>query len=233
MPGQLEEDVVEGRAADGHVLDADRRHVEPPDRLGDRTPPILEGHPEHAVFEPSIAVRKRPQRREGGLALRGILQPNLEAVAADLSLQVVRRSLGDQPAAVDDGDPMGQMVGLVEVLRRQEDGRAVGDERLDHVPEREAAAQVEPGRRLVEEDDGRAGHERAGEVEAPAHAAGVRLHEALARVAQIERGEELVRPRTGGAPSEVIEAAEHLEVLEPGQVLVHGGVLAREPDALT
>jgi hypothetical protein len=30
--------------------------------------------------------------------------------------------------------------------------------------------------------------------------------------------------------AEVVEPADHLEVLEAGQVLVHGGVLTRQPD---
>jgi hypothetical protein len=53
---------------------------------------------------------------------------------------------------VDDGDPVGQPVGLLEVLRREQQGRPAADEVLDHVPQREPAARVEPGRRLVEEE---------------------------------------------------------------------------------
>ena len=37
--------------------------------------------------------------------------------------------------------------------------------------------------------------------------------------------------RAGGAPRLAVEAADHDEVLEPGQVVVDRGVLAREADA--
>ena len=46
---------------------------------------------------------------------------------------------------------------------------------LDEVPHRQAAARVEAGRRLVEEEDRRRVDERGGQVEPAAHAAGVGL----------------------------------------------------------
>ena len=45
-------------------------------------------------------------------------------VLADAALELVRRALGDQPAVVDDADPVGQLVGLLEVLRGEEDRHA-------------------------------------------------------------------------------------------------------------
>jgi hypothetical protein len=62
---------------------------------------------------------------------------------------------------VDDPDAVGEHVGLLEVLRGQEDGHAVLAARAgDLVPERRAALQVEPGRGLVEEEDPRPVDER-------------------------------------------------------------------------
>ncbi len=58
-------------------------------------------------------------------------------------------------AVVEDGDPMRELVGLVEVLCRQEDRHAIGDEIADGVPHDAAAAWIEARRRLVEEDDPR------------------------------------------------------------------------------
>jgi hypothetical protein len=76
-----------------------------------------------------------------------------------------------------------------------------------------------------------ASHERRGEVQPPAHAAGVRLGGALGRVHEIEALEQLVRAGARVLAGHVVELADHLEVLEAGQVLVHGRVLAREADA--
>ena len=48
--------------------------------------------------------------------------------AGDAPLELVRRALGDDPAAVEDRDPVGELVGLLQVLGREEDRHAVGGE---------------------------------------------------------------------------------------------------------
>src|SRR5262249_19400085 len=108
-------------------------------------------------------------------------------------------------------------------------GRGEG---LDRIPELDPAPDVEARRRLVEEQHGRPGDERSGEVEPPAHPARVRADEAAARVREVEGVEKLARPLTGSASTEVIEPADELEVLEASQILVDRGVLAREADPL-
>ena len=63
------------------------------------------------------------------------------------------------------------------------------------------AAEVEAGRRLVEEEHRRPRDERGGEVEPAAHAARVRAHEPVAGVGEVEVGEQLARAlarRRGG-----------------------------------
>ena len=133
---------------------------------------------------------------------------------------------------VDDGDPVGEPVGLVQVLRRQQHGRPARDEPLDRVPEREPAARVEPRGRLVEEQHGRAGDQGGRQVEPAAHPAGVGPHEPAAGVREVELREQLPRAAARVAAAEVVEAADHLQVLEAGEVLVDRRVLAGEPDPL-
>ena len=117
-------------------------------------------------------------------------------------------------------------------LRGEQHRRAARDERLDRVPELDAAADVEPGGRLVEEQHRRPGDQRGGQVEAAAHPARVRADEPVGGVGEVE-GAPGAPARGHRLPAaEVVELADHLEVLEPGQVLVHGGVLAGEPDVL-
>src|SRR5262249_12542978 len=117
-------------------------------------------------------------------------------------------------------------------LRRQEDRRPLGDERLDRVPEPDPTSDVETGRRFVEEEDRRPGDERRRQVEAPPHSARVGADQPAAGLVQIERGEQLSRPLARRRSTEVVEPPDQLEVLEAGQVLVDPGVLAREPDLL-
>ena len=50
-------------------------------------------------------------------------------------LEFLGGALGDHPAAVDHRDPVGELVGLLQVLRGEQDGDAAGDQLPDHVPE--------------------------------------------------------------------------------------------------
>ena len=102
------------------------------------------------------------------------------------------RALGDHAPGVDDADLVGELVRLVEVLGGEHDRGAVAHERPDRAPHLVAAARVEAGRRLVEEQDARRQDEAGGEVEAAAHAAGVLLHRLAAGVGEAEVLEELV-----------------------------------------
>ena len=78
------------------------------------------------------------------LELVGRLGHDLDGRLADLRLQLRRRALGDDAAVVDDPDAVGEDVGLLEVLRRQEDGHALlAREAADLVPERGPALRVE------------------------------------------------------------------------------------------
>ena len=183
---------------------------------------------------PSRTAGAAGELRERGSCRGGVGSGNadLEPVAADLALQVGGRPLGDHAAVVDDRDAVGETVGLLEVLGREQHRRAAVDERLDRVPERDPAAEVEPRRRLVEEQDRRPRDERGGEVEAAAHPARVGADEAAACIGEPELVEQLGRTRACRSSPEVVQAAHQLEVLEAGEVVVDGGVLPREPDLL-
>ena len=103
--------------------------------------------------------------------LVGELEP--DAAAGHEPLELGRRALGDDPAAVEQRDPAREPVGLLEVLRREQDRDAARDELADDVPHHPPAAGVEAGRRLVEEDDPRVADEGHRQVQPAAHAAGV------------------------------------------------------------
>ena len=100
---------------------------------------------------------------------------------AGRSLSSQRRALGDDPAVVDDHDVVGELVGLLEVLGREQQGRAVAHEVAQHVPELDPAARVQPGGRLVEEEHRRRGDQADREVEPAPHAAGVGLDHLVCR----------------------------------------------------
>ena len=102
---------------------------------------------------------------------------DVDAIGADARLQLVGAAVRDRAAVVEHDDVVGELVGLLEVLRREHDRGAVAYEVAQHLPQIAAAARVEAGGRLVEEQHRRRGHEARGEVEAAAHAAREGLHE--------------------------------------------------------
>ena len=114
-------------------------------------------------------------------------------VVADGALELVGRALGDELAVGEDADPVGQLVGLLEVLGGEEDrGAEVGVQPAHLLPHGGAAHRVEAGGRLVEEQDLRVVDQGGGEVEPALHAAGVGADRSVHRVADVD---ELDAPR--------------------------------------
>ena len=217
--------------AQPEVVDADAHLVEPAHRLDDRPRALADGEP---TVSPSalgassdIGASARTARLDRG----GVGEVDLEALAADAVLELVGRALGDHAAAVDHRDEVGEPVGLVEVLGGQQHRRALGHEPLDRRPHLQAAARVQAGRGLVEEEHRRAGDERRAEVEAPAHAARVGLDHAVGGLDEVEALEQLLPAALGLRAAHAVQAADHDQVLEAGEVLVDGGVLPGEADA--
>src|ERR1700722_17635307 len=64
-------------------------------------------------------------------------------------LQLGEGAVRDDPPPVQDRDPVGEMLGLVQILRREQHRRAAPGEFFDAVPHFEARLRVEPGGRFV------------------------------------------------------------------------------------
>ena len=69
--------------------------------------------------------------------------------ALDLSLA----PRGDDPAVVDDDDPVGQALHLVELVAREDDAHAVGAQAGDDVAHCDTTRRIDSGGRLVQEGD--------------------------------------------------------------------------------
>ena len=136
----------------------------------------------------------------------------------------------DDRALVQDRDAVGELLGLVEVLRRQQHGRAALREILDGLPHLEARLRVEPGRGLVEEDDRRVADQAHRDVEPAAHAARVGRRLAAAGVGEREAGQQVVGDRS--RVLQVTELRDQHEVLAAGEHFVDGGELPGQADRL-
>ena len=183
------------------------------------------------VLGPPTRSRSARGPRPGGRGRRGRRRGRADAGLADLGLERAGSPLGDDLAAVDDPDPVGEAVGLLEVLRGQKDGHAlVVGQPLDLLPERAPALRVEPGRRLVEEQDPGPVDERQGEVEPPLHAARVAADLAIGRLGEPDALDQLVAARASLGLRDTLQRRLQPHVLARGQVHVERRLLQRRAD---
>jgi len=131
---------------------------------------------------------------------------------------------------VEDGDAVGEGVGFLEVLGGEEDGHPVGDEVADDLPHGAAAAGVEPGGGLVEEDHPWCADQSHGQVEAAPHSPGVGRQRPLRGVGQVEPLQQLAHPPPAVLAAQVAQVGHQLQVLPAGEQVVHCGELASHPD---
>ena len=89
-----------------------------------------------------------------------------DRLALDAALELGRRARGEDPAVVDDGDVLAQLVGLGHVVGREEDRAAWdgGPPLDDQLADRPGGGDVEAERRLVEEEDPGVVEQAAGKV---------------------------------------------------------------------
>ena len=107
----------------------------------------------------SVTGHPLDDRGGGGLVLGGRRGQD-ERAAAHPVLELIGRALGDEPSGVDDADPMGQAVGLLQVLGGQQDRGAALHQGTDDVPHLLTRARVQACGGLVEEDERGPGDER-------------------------------------------------------------------------
>ena len=177
---------------------------------------------------------RRPEALEHGrdrVAVGALGRLYLERRAPDLGLERLRRPAGHDLAAVDDREVVGEHVGLLEVLRRQEDRDAVVARQARHLlPHVGAALRVEPGGRLVEEEDARVMHERERQVEPALHAARVAADLAVRRVGEADALEQRVAARAPLGLRHALERGLEAHVLAAGEQRVERRLLERRAD---
>jgi hypothetical protein len=160
-PDELDEDVLERRLGLAQREDVGAQAAERPDDAAQRA--VLFEHEVEADGLALDAVVHLGGRGRGhdpwqpGERIRAAVEAvELQAedrLALDAELEFLRGADGQDPAVVDDGDPLAELVGLGHVVGRQQDG-PTGDGSLpggDQLPDRSRGCDVEAERRLVEE----------------------------------------------------------------------------------
>jgi hypothetical protein len=105
-----------------------------------------------------------------------------------------------------------------------------GHQVADHLPHGPAAAWVQAGGRLVQEDDPRVADQAHGQVEPPPHAAGVGLGRLPGRPGQVEPLRQLGGPPPAFGPAQVAQVGHQQQVLLAGEQVVDRGHLAGDAD---
>ena len=157
-------------------------------------------------------------------------QPELHLRAAGLALEFGGRTVRDRASVVDDHDPIGERVSLLEVLGGQQQRDAVGDQPSDHVPHPNSTGRVQAGRRLVEKQNRRTDHQTGGQVKPSPHAAAVGLRHPVGGVAEVEAIQQLGGARPRLATGQAAEATDHHQVLPSRERLIDRGVLRGDAD---
>ena len=163
--------------------------------------------------------------------LRRVLQADTQRAGADRRLE-----LSGVPSAMTlpwsmTAMRVGQLVGLLEVLRGQQDGRSLGDEAPGRcpIPGCGCGGRARSSARRGTCSSGRH-HDAGGDVEPAAHASREVLDQLGRRVAEAERLEQLGGAVVRGPTAQAQQPAEQHEVLPAGEVLVHRRQLAGEAD---
>ncbi len=164
---------------------------------------------------------------------RAVLQPAHRRQSLVPPAEARRIAGGDHAAVVDDRDRVGQRLGLLEVVRGQQDGRALRLQRADEVPELAPGLRVEAGRRLVEEQQLRTADDAQRDVEAAALTAGQGAHTGGGLLREAHCRDDLVRvARVREVAGEVPHRLGHRQIGEVRHLLQHDAD-ARPPLAAT
>lgn len=162
---------------------------------------------------------------EGGLFLDVLDRRRWEEL-----LEFGQGAVLDDRAAVQDRDPISQMLGLVQGLSRQQHGDAVVGEVSDGLPDLVARLRVQSGGRLVEEDDRRVADQAHRDVEPATHPAGVGGRLPGPRLGQSESGQQVVGDLV--RILQVAQPGDQDQVFPAGEHLVDCSELAGQADRL-
>ena len=130
--------------------------------------------PSAATIEHRLVAGSRSVRRDPGSQVpqrhasssRDVGGVQFHDVGSHPGLELARSTLSDHAAIVDDDYRRGEMIGFVEVLRREDDVGTVIAQHLDVVPYLVATRRIESGRGLVQQEQTRRSDEAGTEVEA-------------------------------------------------------------------
>ena len=179
---------------------------------------------------PSGSRRADASRLAARSSASGSREFQAECAAGDQPLQLGGRALRHDAAVVEQRDLVRELIGLLQVLRGQEDGDPVGDQLAHDLPHRPPPARVDA--RWSARRGTRSGGCRSGSWPGPAAASCRRSRCGHARRPgrQLEAVEQVGDPAPALVAPEVVQGGHELEVLLAGQEVVDRRELAGDAD---
>lgn len=234
MTGQGKENVVEIGGVDGDLLGLDRGFGEPIQQVAQRFRAAVAGD---AQGQRAVVAGGAGQAARRRIQFLGLCEAKLDVAAGHQALEVVGCAFGDDAPLVEYRDPVGQMIGFLEVLGGEEDRHTLGCQLPHDVPHGAPAARIQSGGRLVEEDYLRFGDQRHRQIQLPAHTAGVGRRPLTRGLHQIEPLQQFGHHPLARIPAQPMQSRHQPQVLLPRQQVVHRRELPghpdRRPDGLT
>ena len=167
-----------------------------------------------------------PLEHAAGILDSPVAELHVHRVAAQSRLELARRALDDHLALRDDRQPVGELVRLLQVMRRQQDReRLLLRQAADLVPHGDSRLRVEPGRRLVQEEHPRPMNQPERDVEPAAHAARVPLDDAVGCIRDADHVEQSFDARVQLGAAHAVHASLEHQVLPAGRPPVDPGLL--------
>ena len=222
MPGrQAQVDVLQARPVHGEPRQRRAVVQSPSGQLVQQLGRLVGLDDQAAVFDGSSPDRKV---RRGVPPRKGEADPRAGQVAP---AECGRRSLFDDLAGRDDGDPVGELLRLVHVVGGEQDRGAQGGQLPDDLPGAAPCGRVEAGRRLVEEQDPGVPDDAEGEIQPPLLPAGQRLDLALLLAGEADEPDHLADIARIGVVARVAG-----DRLAHGQVRFYRELLQHQADLL-
>ena len=134
---------------------------------------------------------------------------------------LVGRAVGHDPAPGEDDDPVGEALGLLEPVRRDDEGHALVAPLAQQVPHVQAGVRVQPGGRLVEEGDLGVAEQGCGQGDPLALATAQTTDRRAGEGGDVESLDELRGAVGPVEPAEVGEQAGGRDALRQPAVLEH------------
>src|ERR1035437_2688693 len=221
---ELQKNIVQAGPLERHVFHMHRQVQQFLQALGRITHANCRDHKLLLRFldDPEALVKAIPRVRRGIFKIR--LQHE-HAVAADALLQFAERPFRQQPPVINDADALAQRLRLFEIMRRVKNRRAGGSQVADEFEDIQPRLRINAHRRLIKQQQFWTMQQRAAEIDATLHAAGISFHRILRTVGERERFEQFRRARFGVARTQAGHAAPEFQVLAPAQLLVNRQLL--------